>query len=93
MRWRLSGPCLPTGPCGELSVRLVSDVLKFEAMAAKAAVRRALVISQVSGPSRARELRSRGGGGGPCWLHDRENYSLVVVSASNSMSTGWWGND
>jgi hypothetical protein len=38
---------LPTGPCGELANRLLSDLLKFEAIAAKVAVRRALVTSQV----------------------------------------------
>lgn len=43
----LVGPCLPTGPCGELANRLLSDLLKFEAIAAKVAVRRALVTSQV----------------------------------------------
>lgn len=43
----LLGPCLPTGPCGELANRLLSDLLKFEAIAAKVAVRRALVTSQV----------------------------------------------
>ena len=45
---RLAALFQPTGPTGELYHTLLENVLKFEVLAAKIAIRRALVISQVS---------------------------------------------
>ncbi len=80
-----AGPNLvPTGPTGELYNELLAKLLTFEAMAAKTAIRRALVLSQALGiatTSLATKL--------DIMLTEDADQSLVTRTAENMTKAGF----
>ena len=79
-----TGPFLPTGLSGELYNDLITKLLKFEAMAAKTAVRRAIVISQaltVAATSLATKL--------DVMLTEDADHSLTNRTADNILKGGF----